>query len=223
MWTITFIVLAVASQGAFSLSGMPAVQRQMGDAMIRAMASPERSTVCFPIYAQGIAKANDKYELAYNTCLDNAANSQKLVENEVAPDRASLRSDGEGICATFDKCANMELSTDFFECYLDASGSSLSTSLDMQSVSKTKLQYVNLRYQTIQFDKDFCTDDCTNIYVKESTTLYSQLEECLKTGEVVSPPAPEPTETTTLEPEMTTTAIPTPPQPELFLKFAAIP
>ncbi|XP_013106075.2 protein TsetseEP [Stomoxys calcitrans] len=210
MWAITFIVLAVASQGALSFNALPLAHRQMANIMLKASQSlsnnPERSAQCFPVYSQGIANANDKYAAAYDQCLDTATNAEKAVETEVAADRQTVANQGDAICTSFQTCSQVASAGDFFECYYDAAGSSLSTSLDMQSLSKNKMQYVELRYQTIEYDKNYCTNDCTNTYIKESTALYQQLETCLATGEVVTP---APTTATTTTPTTTPNTEPT--------------
>ncbi|XP_059218839.1 protein TsetseEP [Stomoxys calcitrans] len=206
MLALTLLVLALASQGVFSvpMSLDHEAQKEMANAIERTSQSmrdnPERSAECFAVYSQGITAANEKYELAYSKCVDTAAEELQRVEAEVAEDRNSVRSAGEAVCSSFQVCSNKESSADFFECYLEAASASLTSSLDMQTVSKTKMQYVNLRYQTIEYNKVHCSDECSNTYMKETTTLFNQLDECLKTGVPVPPVVPTepspPTETT---------------------------
>uniref|UniRef100_A0A1I8NTV5 Protein TsetseEP domain-containing protein n=1 Tax=Stomoxys calcitrans TaxID=35570 RepID=A0A1I8NTV5_STOCA len=206
MWAITFIVLAVASQGALSFNALPLAHRQLANIMLKTSVSmnehPERNVLCFPIYSQGIAEANERYEETYNECLDIALNAEKTVESEVAKDRSNVYQQGEDICSSFQGCSKIESSADYFQCYHNAAGSSLTNSLEMQTLAKSTMQYIQLRYQTIEYDKNYCTNKSTDTYIKESTNLYSQLEQCLAGG------APPPSTTTSI------TTFPTPPQPE---------
>ncbi|XP_075149493.1 protein TsetseEP-like [Haematobia irritans] len=197
MLVISFIVLAVVSQGVFSRTVVPEVPQEIVDLMEQVnedmLANPDRAQECFNVYSAGITAANEKYEFEFAKCADDAASSLERLEAEVASDRENVRYEGESICAAFTECAAKDSSSDFFECYLEAAGDTLTKSLDMQTLSKTKMQYVNLRYQTIEYDKKHCADESANAYVKESTTLYSQLDQCLKTGVVVTPETPNPT------------------------------
>ncbi|XP_075149326.1 uncharacterized protein LOC142223312 [Haematobia irritans] len=195
MFTLTLVVLfAITSQGVFSVPVEHEAQQEMANAILRTSQSmkenPERAADCFNVYSQGITAANEKYELEYGKCVSDAEQALLNVEAEVANDRLSVAASGNSVCALYEDCSNKESSGEFFECYVEAAGASITTALDMQSVSKTKMQYVNLRYQTIEYDRNFCSDESSNAYIKETTTLYNQLDECLKTGLVVSPPTP---------------------------------
>ncbi|XP_013106077.2 protein TsetseEP [Stomoxys calcitrans] len=213
MWAITFIVLAVASQGALSFNALPMAHRQLANIMLKTSVSmnehPERNVLCFPIYSQAIAEANERYAVSYNECLDVALNAQNAVESEVANDRSNVYQQGEDVCSSFKGCSKIESSADYFQCYHNAAGTSLTKSLEIQTLAKNTMQYIQLRHQTIEYDKNYCTNKSTDAYIKESTALYTQLEQCLAGG--ASPPSP----TTTTDPSETTTGtLPPPTQAE---------
>uniref|UniRef100_A0A1I8PI88 Protein TsetseEP domain-containing protein n=1 Tax=Stomoxys calcitrans TaxID=35570 RepID=A0A1I8PI88_STOCA len=185
-----YFLLAIATQGALSRSALSEAENNLSAAILlrdQAMKeNPAQASQCFEVYTKGINAANEKYETKLNGCLETATTETEKLEAEVADDRAQVTANGESVCSSYEECSQKESSSDFFECYVKAADASLAKSLDIQTVSKTKMQYVNLRYQTIEYDQKHCSDECSNAYVKESTRLYSELDRCLKTGVIVT-------------------------------------
>ncbi|XP_073820204.1 uncharacterized protein [Musca autumnalis] len=231
MWIISVLLLALASREAFSFNVIPMVERNLANTILKSSRSMEtgssaRNMECFSVYLPLINEATNRYEAAYGLCLDTADTATKAVEAEVASDRATVTYEAEGICTLYQECSQKESSLDFFECFNESAGSAISSSYDIQTLSKTKWQYVNNRYQAIAFEQKSCTDTCADNYVKESTALYAALDACLNGGSFTTPSTTaEPVVTETTAPYTTTTVeaetptvtptIPTPPPAEI--------
>uniref|UniRef100_A0A1I8NF70 Protein TsetseEP domain-containing protein n=1 Tax=Musca domestica TaxID=7370 RepID=A0A1I8NF70_MUSDO len=223
MWILSVLIVAIASNGALSMNIAPLVERNLANTILKSSRSMEtnspRNVQCFSVYLPQINEATNKYEAAYTQCLDTASNATKAVEDEVAGDRATVTQQAGGICALYQACSQKESSLDFFECYNESAGSAVTTSYDIQTLSKNRWQYVNSRYQVIAYQQQNCTDTCADAYVKETTALYAALDACLAGGGFVTPsttsaPAPETTTESTTEYTgypTTSPGIPTPP------------
>ncbi|XP_061393665.1 protein TsetseEP-like [Musca vetustissima] len=217
MWILSVLLLAVASKEAFSFNVVPLVERNLANTILKSSHvmrdNSPRNLECFSVYLPLINEATNKYEAAYAQCLDTADNATKAVEAEVAADRATVSYEAEGICTLYQECSQKTSSLDFFDCYSETAASAISSSYDIQTLSKNKWQYVNNRYQVIAYEQKTCTDTCADEYVKESTALYAALDTCLAGGGFPTPspapttPKPVEPETTTIAPVVTTTEV----------------
>ncbi|KAI8119159.1 hypothetical protein FF38_02378 [Lucilia cuprina] len=168
--------------------------------------SPQRSLECFAIYIPKINELTAKYELEYETCLKSSADARSVIDKEVEGDRKDLESSATDICGALEKCAQQNSSYEFFECQYGVAGESLNSTRYIQNVSKDKMEYIKFKFETIEYDQNRCTDECSRVYVEETTKTYSDLDKCLAGTAVDSKPQekPQPVETTTVVIETTT-------------------
>ncbi|KAI8119158.1 Protein TsetseEP [Lucilia cuprina] len=141
--------------------------------------SPQRSLECFAIYIPKINELTAKYELEYETCLQSSADARSVIDKEVEGDRKDLESSATDICGALEKCAQQNSSYEFFECHYGVAGESLNSTRYIQNVSKDKMEYIKFKFDTIEYDQNRCTDECSRVYVEESTKTYSDLDKCL--------------------------------------------
>ncbi|XP_058982378.1 protein TsetseEP-like [Musca domestica] len=155
-------------------------ERRLSSFLLEATArNSPRNIVCFEEYLPKLNQLTDEYEQAYGSCLNATANSKQRVESEVAKDRSNVEALAEDVCQLYSKCSTVVASADFFECYFNASEQAAVNSYTIQTTSKSKSQYIQLRYQTIQYDETVCTDTCKATYVEETAKTYAELDKCL--------------------------------------------
>ncbi|XP_065368586.1 uncharacterized protein LOC135961047 [Calliphora vicina] len=141
--------------------------------------SPQRSMECFSIYIPKINELTTKYEFEYEICLQHSANNRSAIDKEVEGDRRDLEMSTIDVCGALEKCSQQNSTYESFECYHGASVETMNTAKNMQNVSKDKMEYMKMRFETIEYNKNRCTDECSREYVEESSKTYADLDKCL--------------------------------------------
>ncbi|XP_073820203.1 uncharacterized protein [Musca autumnalis] len=178
---LLIVAVAVAGcQAASQPSILPLAEQRLSNYLMQAVArNTPRNIVCFQEYLPKLNQLTEEYEQAYGQCMNATANSKERVELEVAKDRSNVQALADDVCQAYTKCSSVVSSADFFECYFNATDDAITNSYSIQTTSKSRAQYIQLRYQTIQYDETVCTDSCKNTYVEETAKTYAELDKCL--------------------------------------------
>ncbi|XP_065368845.1 uncharacterized protein LOC135961277 [Calliphora vicina] len=138
--------------------------------------SPNHSMECFSIYIPKLNELTMNYEAEYENCLKRTTEDRNIVDLEVQRDRRDLEESSAQVCGKFQSCStNYKSALEFFECY----GNAVCKVHNIQNVAKEKTEYIKIRYETIEYNHNRCTDKCSRTYVEESSKIYDDLDKCL--------------------------------------------
>ncbi|XP_061393676.1 uncharacterized protein LOC133329195 [Musca vetustissima] len=183
LFLFALLLIAVCGCHAADLTSSSVVsvaEQRLSTYLMQAMQrNSPRNIACFQEYLPKLNQLTEEYEAAYGACLNTTATSKERVEAEVAKDRSNVDALAEDVCQRYSKCSGVVSSLDAFECYADAAENATSNSYTIQTTSKSKSQYIQLRYQTIQYDETVCTETCKATYVEETAKTYAELDKCL--------------------------------------------
>ncbi|XP_073820192.1 uncharacterized protein [Musca autumnalis] len=155
----------------------------LADTILTSVASvqydPSKSAQCFSVYLPKLNDVTNVYEAQYQKCLEESANTKEAVGTEVAPAAESVNNTVEQICSSFAACDFDDDPSGYFQCSNDAAGRATSQSYSIQTLSQDRVQYIKLRYETIQYNENVCTSTASDTYVKDTAKVHAQLQDCL--------------------------------------------
>ncbi|KAM7342838.1 uncharacterized protein ACRADG_010116 [Cochliomyia hominivorax] len=141
--------------------------------------NPQRSMECFASYLPKINEITLKYEAEYETCLNRSADARSKIDAEVQSDRKDLELSALDFCNAYEKCSNYHAAYDAYECYNNVSSNASKATYNIQNASKDKMEYIRMKFETIEYEQNRCTEDCSRTYKEASTKAYAELDKCL--------------------------------------------
>ncbi|XP_065354647.1 uncharacterized protein LOC135949115 [Calliphora vicina] len=190
------------------LTGGLSATANLADVILKSTYSMENNPAltanCFQIYMPQINDLAQKYEQAYNGCTNQTAESEETLKQQVQDDIDTIQNVTKSMCSNFENCALVtETLYATFECYYNVSGNNMQSAFEVQNLSKEKMKFVKINEEYIMYNQTLCTDECSRVYIEESSKVHANLEACL----AGKPPSDEVT-TTTDKPDVTTKETP---------------
>ncbi|XP_037811623.1 uncharacterized protein LOC119603611 [Lucilia sericata] len=190
--------------------------------------NPSLTAQCFQIYMPKINDLTQQYEQAYNGCLNLTTEAEEILKEQVQDDIDSIQNVTKTMCSNFENCSLVTDSLyETFECYYNVAGNNIQSAFEVQNISKDKMKFVQIKEEYIMYNQTVCTDECSRVYVEETSKVHADLEACLagkapqETTTVAKPDIPvQPVTTavpdvkvpeTTKAPEVTTVKVETAP------------
>ncbi|XP_005183518.2 uncharacterized protein LOC101889812 [Musca domestica] len=173
------------------------VELNLANTILRSTSSiqydPLKSAECFSVYLPKLNNLTAVYEEDYQLCLKKSEDSKEALRNELEPAVSVVNSTRDEICQGFAECVFDSDPYGYFECSNDAAGKAISKAYSIQTLSQDRMQYITLKYETIQYAQNVCTSKASETYVRDSTKVHAELQDCLA-GKV-----PEESSTSTTE------------------------
>ncbi|XP_073816796.1 uncharacterized protein [Musca autumnalis] len=181
--SMSFALLCALSLIAIGSADKPQVEVNLANTILRSAASiqndPVKSAQCFSVYLPKLNELTTVYEDQYQACLKLSEDSKEEIRKDVEPAAASINNTREEICGSFSAC---DFDTDpygFFECSNDVAGKAVSKAYSIQTLSQDRMQYITFKYELIQYDQNTCTTKASATYVRDSTNVHAELQNCL--------------------------------------------
>ncbi|TMW45425.1 hypothetical protein DOY81_009495 [Sarcophaga bullata] len=156
---------------------------QLADVILRSTYSleenPQRTADCFALYMPQITATTKQYEDSYNGCLNATTVAEDNLKKQVQGDIDTIENISNGICIDFKSCSNNSDLYKLFNCYYVAANATRQSAFEIQNVSKSKMQYVEITQENIAYTETECTDTCSRIYETQMEILYDNLKLCL--------------------------------------------
>lgn len=191
--------------------------------------NPALTAKCFQTYMPLINELAEKYEAAYNGCLNLTAEAEEALKQQVQEDIDTMQNVTNTMCVNFSNCnETSENLYDLFQCYYNVvsllgknpfhsnifliknayfkAGNNIQSSYEVQNLAKDKMSFVQIREENIYYNQTVCTDECSRVYVEESAKVHADLEACLAGKPVTTTTTSEPDVTTEKSPVETTDA-----------------
>ncbi|XP_061386565.1 uncharacterized protein LOC133321491 [Musca vetustissima] len=140
---------------------------------------PAKSAQCFSVYLPKLNDITNEYESQYQTCLEKSINSKDDVRQAVAHAADSLNNSVDQICSAFANCEFGDDPSAYFECSNDAAGRATSQAYSIQTLSQDRVQYIKLKYETIQYNQNVCAAKASDVYAKDTASVHAKLQDCL--------------------------------------------
>ncbi|KAI8124576.1 hypothetical protein CVS40_4955 [Lucilia cuprina] len=168
--------------------------------------NPGLTAQCFQTYMPKINDLTQQYEQAYNGCLNLTTEAEDKLKQQVQDDIDSIQNVTKTMCSNFENCSYfLFLSTDSlyetFECYYNVvsflwrnsqinnkyvtkcdsfkAGNNIQSAFEVQNISKDKMKFVQINEEYIMYNQTVCTDECSRVYVEETSKVHADLEACL--------------------------------------------
>ncbi|BFF91324.1 uncharacterized protein DMAD_09630 [Drosophila madeirensis] len=161
-----------------------------------ASAHSQGSNLCFSTYLPIMDKINAAYETDFEGCINNYENASLDVDAKYTSAFEEIVNNAERSCRNLHACQYWSYSEMPLEDVLSGLDCATTVAADdakiFYSISNTATELgakIQADYLSIESRKDLCVNDAERTYVEGTSSIYEQLNACLR-GDTVPTPFP---------------------------------